>query len=749
MTGCVEQGGGCVGADEIRSQGFDLNGLFRDVTYEIDYYQRDYTWGEEEVRTLLRDLCEVFRSWSGDVVYRRRPHTAPQYFLGPFIYHEPSRNRRYLVDGQQRFVTLHLLFLQLRQWAKDAGDPQTVDQLNRVITIDGKHFCVGIPDHDPVVRAISEGRTYETGPGDSLSRRNLWARGRQIESQLAEELDAEELHRFTEWLLTRVVLVGIRAADLDHGYRMFETMNDRGARLTAIDLLKSHLLSNVGAGEEQLNTQWQEMLRELSTDRDDPLAASRFIKSYLLARYARPGVKEDRHQITTNLNVWVRHHAESLSLTAGNSENFLQFVQDLLKSARLYRPILAATRTLKDSDRLETVLFNERNGLDVQSVAVLAAINPDDQPTDAKDKGRLVASYIDRWYALRILQDLPVQPTDTDDLVHSELVPLLRGCRTVADVASTLGSLAHHAGNPIPEAATLGLRGNNAHQIRYLLARATAYTDQACKKPFDILAYLDRDRFHIEHLWANHHHRVADTIPDPVVFRARRNQLGGLGLLEGRENSSINDMPFHDKTSLYARSNVLLGVMAREYDHRNPHLRDFIKAHQLDKHLRAFGPRETMPTVIATRQELYLRLFEHIWHPQRLGLTVPAAVAATEHNPSTQPAASPHQVPARRKSTSGRRTDVAKMIDAHVLKAGSRIVLTYRRIDHWATIDANGGIILAATGGTPYGRVDEAGAVARGTKTCQGMNEWHIEDENGLRVSLRTVRDRAAASGAL
>lgn len=187
--------------------------------------------------------------------------------------------------------------------------------------------------------------------------------------------------------------------------------------------------------------------------------------------------------------------------------------------------------------------------------------------------------------------------------------------------------------------------------------------------------------------------------------------------------------------------------MAPEYDRRNPELRDFIKRHQLDRHLRAFGARETMTTVIATRQELYLRLFEHIWNPERLGL--PAAVAAPPAGGSGRPAGRPRQAASRRNPSSGRRTDVAKMIDAQILKAGTRIVLAYRATEHWATIDANGGIILTATGGTPYGRVDEAGAVARGTKTCQGMNEWHIEDENGVRVSLRTVRDRAAAAGAL
>lgn len=737
-----------MGSDEIRSQGFSLKELFRDVTYEIDYYQRDYTWGEDEVRTLLRDLCGSFKNWSSDPAHLRRPHTAPQYFLGPFVYYEPAKNQRYLVDGQQRFVTLHLLFLQLRLSAQERADTQAVDRLNRVITIDGEHFSLGITDHEPVLRAVAEARKYETGVGDSLSRRNLWARSQQIESQLAEELDAENLHRFTEWLLDRVVLVGIRAASPDHGYRMFETMNDRGARLTAVDLLKSHLLSHVQANEDQLNTQWHEMLRELAIDREDPTAASRFIKAFLLARCAREGHDDDRRQIDSNLNVWVRHNAAYLGLVPERPENFLRFVRDLLKLARLFRPFLAAGRALKkDGDRLEAVLFNERNGLSCQTVAILAAIDPDDRPSDAKDKGRIVAAYMDRWYALRILQDLPVQVADADSLVHDMLVPLLRRCHTAADIASALGDLVTQDGGSVRDAVTLGLRGNNAHQIRYLLARATAYVEEACQRSYEVLAYLDRDRFHIEHLWANHHHRVQEEIPDPVVFRSRRNQLGGLGLLMGRENSSINDLPLKDKAVYYARSNVLLGIIAPGYDQRNPLLREFIKTHKLDKVLRPFSPRETMTSIVQTRQDLYLNLFEHIWNPERLGLSLPVC---GEPGGSDGPPAPTHPAVAPRRQIAGRRrTDVARMVAAHILTAGTRIVLTYRSTDHWATIDEDGGIVLAATGGTPYGRVDEAGAVARGTKTCQGMNEWRIEDKAGARISLRTLRDRAMASGAL
>ncbi|MEU9455138.1 hypothetical protein [Streptomyces sp. NPDC048277] len=93
------------------------------------------------------------------------------------------------------------------------------------------------------------------------------------------------------------------------------------------------------------------------------------------------------------------------------------------------------------------------------------------------------------------------------------------------------------------------------------------------------------------------------------------------------------------------------------------------------------------------------------------------------------------------------------MVAARILTAGTRIVLTDRSIDHWATIDEDGGIVLTATGGTPLwpGRRNRR-AVARGTKTCQGMNEWHVEDEAGARISLQALqalRDRAVASGDL
>ncbi|MFG3257711.1 DUF262 domain-containing protein [Streptomyces sp. NPDC048172] len=730
-----------MGTDEIKSRGFTLKELFRDTLYEIDYYQREYTWGEEEVRTLLRDLFTSFRNWSKIPAVMLRPDNAPQYFLGPFVYYERARNHRCLVDGQQRFVTLHLLFLRLRALIRDLEYEGHVDSLNRVITTDDRRFAVAISDHEPVLRAISEGRTYEVEIGHSLSRRNLWARSEQIESLLTEELDSEIVHKFVDWLLDRVVLVGIRAVNQDHGYRMFETMNDRGARLTPVDLLKSYLLSNVGSDEDALNTRWQKMLRELTTDRDDSGAPARFIKATLLAHHAGPYDGDDCQQIETNPNVWVRRNSERLGLRAESPERFMEFVNGLLDTAYRYRPFLAASRELKKQDRLEAVFFNERNGLDAQSVAILSALRPDDLASEAKEKGRLVANFIDRWYALRVLQDLPVQARDIAELVHHTLVPDLRECRAPSEVAALLGKLAAQDVGSLRDLRTFGLRGNNRHQVTYILARVTAFVEEKCERHPDVLAYLDPQRYHVEHLWATHHAPVEEEIPDAVVFRSLRNQLGGLGLLPGRENMSLGDKPLQEKLSPYHRQHTLLGILAPGFNVKNPALRSFVNANGLEDSLRPFGPKAAMRDVVETRQRLHLELCELVWDPRSLGFTLPPS-----EEPGQEAATPPKSAPRKKP---GRRTDVAKMVAHGVLPPGTPLVLTHRSVDHWATVDEGGGIVLKATGGTAYGHVDEAGAVVRGTKTCRGMSEWHVVDEHGARTSLRALRDQAQSSGLL
>ncbi|MBK3571392.1 DUF262 domain-containing protein [Streptomyces sp. MBT62] len=205
-------------AGAIQGDAFDLKELFGQARYQIEYYQREYAWSAQDVSTLLEDLFEAFETLQSQG--RLHSRDAEGFFLGPFVY------------VQQRFTTLHLLFLHLFRAAVGWKQRDAVSKLERVITDFGPGnrlmFRLDIDERQDALEALYRDRFYELPPQASLSVRNLHERSRQIADLLEERLEAEQCPQFVDWLLSKVVLVGIRAPSRDSGFRIFESMNDRG-----------------------------------------------------------------------------------------------------------------------------------------------------------------------------------------------------------------------------------------------------------------------------------------------------------------------------------------------------------------------------------------------------------------------------------------------------------------------------------------------------------------------------------------
>src|ERR1700756_5307903 len=104
----------------ISGQGMTVKGVFSGRRYQLDYYQRDYSWGREEVRQLVEDLHRRFTASYGTVDERSAVADYEPYFLGSFVYHDES-GISFLVDGQQRATTLHILLIFLKRLLRDAG----------------------------------------------------------------------------------------------------------------------------------------------------------------------------------------------------------------------------------------------------------------------------------------------------------------------------------------------------------------------------------------------------------------------------------------------------------------------------------------------------------------------------------------------------------------------------------------------------------------------------------------------------
>lgn len=121
-------------AASIEGDAFILQELFERWSYDIDYYQREFAWSADDVRTLVDDLVTQFRMAKRDPRTRQGMRLfADPYFLGPFVYHDERPGVRFLVDGQQRFTVLHLVFIHLYRQAQALGRRDTEDKLNRVI----------------------------------------------------------------------------------------------------------------------------------------------------------------------------------------------------------------------------------------------------------------------------------------------------------------------------------------------------------------------------------------------------------------------------------------------------------------------------------------------------------------------------------------------------------------------------------------------------------------------------------------
>lgn len=185
------------GVAQVDANLMSLRLLFTDTSYLIDNYQREYAWSQDDVQILIDDLWEGFEGYNG------RP--AETFFLGPFVYVQHDHTSRWLVDGQQRFTTLHLILLHLHRIAQQCDEPDTAAKLHHLVYGYTRHgrprrFRIDINERRPALEALRDSKKF-TITGKTLSVRNLWQRGEQLRDLLEERIDSENCARFVDWML--------------------------------------------------------------------------------------------------------------------------------------------------------------------------------------------------------------------------------------------------------------------------------------------------------------------------------------------------------------------------------------------------------------------------------------------------------------------------------------------------------------------------------------------------------------------
>ncbi len=267
------------------SQLFDIEA---GVVYAIPRYQREYTWGKNQWESLFDDLLE----------------NDPGYFLGSIICINQSTDtlsvqRLELVDGQQRLMTLSLLFASvyhaLKSHEADLDEEQKPELINlkRKLVLKKGNDQVRLipqiqnqnsPDYHAVLSEIGIIRECDAPP--YAGNRKIFRAYHYFQDRLEQMPNGEGSHRLEavfDFLdkVNRACLVKIEVASHADAYTLFESLNDRGVPLSAIDLIKNKLLARLESIEnDHIDAYYQHWNKILGYLGEDYSIQERFFRQY-------------------------------------------------------------------------------------------------------------------------------------------------------------------------------------------------------------------------------------------------------------------------------------------------------------------------------------------------------------------------------------------------------------------------------------------------------------------------------------
>ena len=266
------------------SQLFDIEA---GVVYAIPRYQREYTWKKEQWESLFDDVQE----------------NDPGYFLGSIICINQTSDtlavqRLEVVDGQQRLTTLSLLFAALYQslksHEKDLDEDQRAELTNlkrKLVLKKGDDQLRVIPqiqnNNQNDYRAVMSdvGVISQVDAPAYAGNRKVYRAFRYFQGRI-EEMAAGQSDRLASIMafldkVSQACLVKIEVASHADAYTLFESLNNRGMPLTAVDLIKNKLLARLETSEpgkvDHYFDVWNKLLGYLG---DDYSIQERFFRQY-------------------------------------------------------------------------------------------------------------------------------------------------------------------------------------------------------------------------------------------------------------------------------------------------------------------------------------------------------------------------------------------------------------------------------------------------------------------------------------
>jgi hypothetical protein len=556
---------------EIAPDKQNIDRVFSNTVYYIDFYQREYKWTEEPVLRLLEDIFYKFNQ-----EYALRKELAPSkeiitakypwYYLNTYVTNTID-GKVYVVDGQQRLTTLTLILTKLYHLTRQFVSKTEKWLESKLVGFSGMEyqFWMNHERHKAVLEALKDGvdvSTIDTSSG--ITAVNLVRNYKTISTYLDQELtDQHKLESFVFYFLYRLVLINLAVEQTDVPM-VFEVINDRGVRLRPYEIIKGKLLGQIDKLEldqRDYNGLWEKQVRAINSFREDEIDT--FFRYYLKAKFSdtrQDGTRFDgdyhREMFSCNMSgrLHLTHNASGVKTFLDN--NFKYFTA-------LYLKLLAATKT--EHPTYPHIFLNRLNEMDGQFLLILSSCRLNDPEEEAKI--RTVAAEIDRLFSLLQLQNAYDSNAFTELLyrISAEIREQPATNIRPAFERHLSEELSRQRSTTVSEPFQYTFFRNtginlNTRFKRYFFARIERFlaehTNMNMKHSIDALVLKTGhvNGFHIEHILSHNAENLTLFDNNEELFEQERNRLGGLLLLKGKDNISSNNELYSKKLQTYANT---------------------------------------------------------------------------------------------------------------------------------------------------------------------------------------------------
>ena len=603
-----------------------LGKILSDRRFTVDYFQREYRWGQKQIEQMLSDFQNTFEEF-----YDPNDHDTPEevagygfYYMGCIICTGGSVCK--VIDGQQRLTSLTLLLIYLMNLQKELNIPQDdvvdLDSMIYATHFGKRSFNIDVPERAKCMQALLQRDKNYTA--DNESSQNMLDRYEDVETLFPDELKGEALPFFIYWLIEKVLLLEIDTPSEDEAHTIFLTMNDRGLSLNSAEMMKAYIIQQVAESDRiEVNHQWQDNINKIknaSSYNSSGMVNTEdveFISIWLRAKYAetlregKRGAKDEDYELLGDkFHTWVRDHAK-VKMGLQKSKDFKDFVMtEMTKMTDLY------LRLKKFGSKLtpgyEEVFYNANRDLTYQIMLVLSAVKNEDSNDVVEKKIQMTAKFVDDFASIRIFNFRKVNWNTNKYLLFRVMSDVRnQDCKTVGMVY--VRALRRMDAN-LDGITKFSLNQFSGRYMLHLLARFTSYANVLMGNPSHFDEYVDRKRqgntYDIEHILPDKYEDYTEEFADYDDFQTSRQYMGNLILLTRDKNRSYQDMKYVEKVKNYSSDNILAQALNPIAYHNNPQFLTNVAGRYGFTSIDHFKKQS-----IADRAEIYLKMASDIWNP--------------------------------------------------------------------------------------------------------------------------------------